>query len=129
MHVKLLMNWLLYCILGKRYNVLRNRIDSWDYDLDQLLLGAILFTLITFLFPTVLVYYVLFAMVGFCLFWYLWNMTDTEFEARLIIILIHASLETLLAFMNHFPLFALMLRLKDPWRLPGNHLPINKFTR
>lgn len=24
-----------------------------------------------------------------------------------------------LAFMNHFPLFALVLRVKDPWRLPG----------
>lgn len=49
---------------GKRKNVLRNRIDSWDYDLDQLLLGTILFTLITFLFPTVLVYYALFALVS-----------------------------------------------------------------
>jgi hypothetical protein len=26
----------------------------------------------------------------------------------------------LLAFMNHFPLFALVLRVKDPWRLPGS---------
>lgn len=48
---------------GKRRNVLRNRTDSWDYDLDQLLLGTILFTLLAFLFPTVLVYYALFAMV------------------------------------------------------------------
>ncbi|KAF9520560.1 hypothetical protein BS47DRAFT_1387177 [Hydnum rufescens UP504] len=40
--------------VGKRRNVLRNRIDSWDYDLDQLLLGTILFTLLAFLFPTVL---------------------------------------------------------------------------
>lgn len=48
---------------GKRYNVLRNRIDSWDYDIDQLLFGTILFTLVAFLFPTVLVYYVLFASV------------------------------------------------------------------
>jgi phosphatidylinositol glycan class Q protein len=30
-----------------------------------------------------------------------------------------AGLETILAFINHFPLFALMLRVKDPWRLPG----------
>jgi phosphatidylinositol glycan class Q protein len=48
---------------GKRYNVLRNRTDSWDYDLDQLLFGTILFTLLAFLFPTVLVYYALFAVV------------------------------------------------------------------
>jgi phosphatidylinositol glycan class Q protein len=50
--------------IGKRWNVLRNRTDSWDYDLDQLILGTILFTLLTFLFPTVLVYYSLFAFVG-----------------------------------------------------------------
>jgi hypothetical protein len=49
---------------GKRYNVLRDRIDSWDYDIDQLLFGTMLFTLVAFLFPTVLAYYVLFAMVS-----------------------------------------------------------------
>ncbi|KAL0068313.1 pig-Q [Marasmius tenuissimus] len=86
---------------GKRYNVLRNRTDSWEYDVDQLLFGTILFTLLAFLFPTVLVYYLLFALM------------------RLGTILIQASLETQLAFMNHFPLFALMLRVKDPSRLPG----------
>ncbi|KAJ7652257.1 N-acetylglucosaminyl transferase component-domain-containing protein, partial [Mycena rosella] len=58
------------------------------YVLAQLLFGTILFTLLTFLFPTVLAYYALFAL-------------------------------TQLAFMNHFPLFALMLRAKDPRRLPG----------
>ncbi|KZT19039.1 Gpi1-domain-containing protein [Neolentinus lepideus HHB14362 ss-1] len=86
---------------GKRFNVLRNRIDSWDYDIDQLLLGTILFTLVAFLFPTVLTYYSLFAVLQFC------------------VILLRASLETFLVFMNHFPLFALMLRVKDPWRLSG----------
>lgn len=41
-------------------------------------------------------------------------------QMRLGTILLHACMETQLAFMNHFPLFALMLRAKDPWRLPGN---------
>ncbi|KAJ3746295.1 N-acetylglucosaminyl transferase component-domain-containing protein [Lentinula detonsa] len=86
---------------GKRFNVLRNRTDSWEYDIDQLLFGTILFTLLAFLFPTVLAYYALFALL------------------RLATILIQASLEIQLAFMNHFPLFALVLKLKDPWRLPG----------
>jgi hypothetical protein len=49
--------------LGKRFNVLRNRIDNWDYETDQLLFGTILFTLLAFLFPTVLAYYALFAIV------------------------------------------------------------------
>jgi len=86
---------------GKRYNVLRDRIDNWDYDTDQLLFGTMLFTLVAFLFPTVLAYYILFAMLRLC------------------ILLLQAGMDTLLAFMNHFPLFALMQKAKDPWRIPG----------
>ncbi|CAI2181191.1 10048_t:CDS:10, partial [Funneliformis geosporum] len=86
---------------GKKWNTLRNRIDSCDYDLDQLLLGTILFTLLTFLFPTVVVYYATFA------------------ASRVAVIFLQAVMETLLAFLNHFPLFAIMLRFKDPDRLPG----------
>ena len=101
-------NWQLTIIIslfhlfrGKKRNVLRNRIDSSDYDLDQLLLGTILFTLLVFLLPTVVVFYLTFA------------------SARMVIISSKAVLDTLLAFLNHFPLFALMLRLKDSKRLPG----------
>ncbi|KAI1435839.1 N-acetylglucosaminyl transferase component [Xylaria sp. CBS 124048] len=86
---------------GKKYNVLRNRIDSFAYDLDQLLVGTILFTLLFFLLPTVIVFYLNFAL------------------ARMIIILLKAVFDTLLSCLNHFPLFALMLRAKDPRRLPG----------
>lgn len=86
---------------GKKHNVLRKRIDSCDYDLDQLLLGTILFTLLFFLLPTVIVFYLTFA------------------TARMAIICLKAGLDTLLACLNHFPLFALMLRLKDSQRLPG----------
>ncbi|KAG0170356.1 phosphatidylinositol N-acetylglucosaminyltransferase subunit gpi1 [Apophysomyces sp. BC1015] len=86
---------------GKKRNILRNRIDSCDYDLDQLLLGTCLFTLLTFLFPTVIVYYLTFAL------------------GRVGVIFLQAIMETLLAFFNHFPLFAIMLRFKDPDRLPG----------
>lgn len=86
---------------GKKHNVLRKRIDSCDYDLDQLLLGTILFTLLFFLLPTVVVFYLTFA----C--------------SRMAIISLKACLDTLLACLNHFPLFALMLRIKDSQRLPG----------
>ena len=86
---------------GKKHNVLRKRIDSCDYDLDQLLLGTLLFTLLFFLLPTVIVFYLTFA----C--------------ARMAIITLKAALDTLLACLNHFPLFALMLRIKDSQRLPG----------
>lgn len=101
-------NWQLTIIVslfhlfrGKKRNVLRNRIDSCDYDLDQLLLGTILFTVLFFLLPTVIVFYLTFA------------------SARMLIISMKAGFDTCLAFLNHFPLFALMLRVKDSRRLPG----------
>lgn len=94
---------LFHLFRGKKHNVLRNRIDSCDYDLDQLLVGTILFTLLFFLLPTVVVFYLNFAI------------------ARMIIISMKAGFDTLLSCLNHFPLFALMLRLKDPRRLPGKH--------
>jgi hypothetical protein len=59
-----------FSIIGKRYNVLRRRTDSWEYDTDQLLFGTILFTLLAFLFPTVLAYYALFALVSFALLFF-----------------------------------------------------------
>ena len=76
-------NWQLSIIVslfhlfrGKKRNVLRNRIDNCDYDLDQLLLGTILFTLLFFLLPTVVVFYLTFA------------------SARMAIISLKASLDT-----------------------------------
>jgi phosphatidylinositol glycan class Q protein len=92
---------LFHLFRGKKRNILRNRIDSCDYDLDQLLLGTILFTLQFFLLPTVFVFYLTFA------------------SARIAVIGVKAALEMGLACLNHFPLFAVMLRLKDPGRLPG----------
>lgn len=92
---------LFHLFRGKKHNVLRNRIDSCDYDLDQLLVGTILFTLLFFLLPTVVVFYLNFAI------------------ARMAIILLKAVFDTMLSCLNHFPLFALMLRVKDPGRLPG----------
>eukprot|EP00977_Amphora_coffeiformis_P020523 scaffold8332_cov172-Amphora_coffeaeformis.AAC.5 len=46
---------------GKKRNVLRNRTDSMQYDSIQLLLGSILFAVTLFLFTTILVYHVFFA--------------------------------------------------------------------
>ncbi len=92
---------LFHLFRGKKHNVLRNRIDSCDYDLDQLLVGTILFTVLFFLLPTVVVFYLNFAI------------------ARMVIITLKAVFDTLLSCLNHFPLFALMLRVKDPRRLPG----------
>lgn len=54
--------------IGKRWNVLRQRTDSYAYDVDQLFLGTLLFTVSIFLLPTVAIYALLFALVrhGLC---------------------------------------------------------------
>ena len=54
---------LFHLFRGKKYNVLRQRMDSSEYEMDQVLLGTILFAILFFLFPTVSVYYILFALV------------------------------------------------------------------
>jgi phosphatidylinositol glycan class Q protein len=97
---------LFHLFRGKKRNILRNRIDSCDYDLDQLLLGTILFTLQFFLLPTVFVFYLTFA------------------STRVAVIALKAGLEIGLACLNHFPLFAVMLRIKDSRRLPGKLLKV-----
>ena len=98
--------------------------------MDQLLLGTIVFTLIAFLFPTVAAYYLFFAVVrlphhSFSAFA---ASHDVVWQIRLNVILVHASLETVLAFMNHFPLFAIMLRVKNPSRLPGMSNDCRRFS-
>jgi len=86
---------------GRKYNVLRKRNEPATYQLDQLILGTILFTLAIFLFPTILAFYIL---------------TSTT---RVLIVWVHGIIGTGLSLLNHFPLFVVMLRLKDPARLPS----------
>ena len=119
---KLYFSW-LNCLIslfrlfrGKRQNVLRHRVDGCDYgsvslilmipfffkffvDLDQLLMGAVLFTLLTFLFPTVGVFYICILMV------YLVSLGMT------------LLLEIILQFIYDFPFYHLMLRLFMPVKL------------
>lgn len=49
---------------GKKWNILRKRVDSSDLGIDQLLLNSVFFTTLLFLFPTILAYFVFFGMVG-----------------------------------------------------------------
>lgn len=92
---------LFHLFRGKKRNILRNRVDSCSYQLDQLMMGTIFFIALIFLLPTVLIFYLTFA------------------ACRLTIVVVNAALESCLAFLNHFPLFAIMLYVKDFKRLPG----------
>ncbi|KAI0262946.1 N-acetylglucosaminyl transferase component-domain-containing protein [Gloeopeniophorella convolvens] len=48
---------------GKRFNVLHRHTDSWHYEIDQLILGTLLFTLFAFCLPTLLTYAALFVLM------------------------------------------------------------------
>lgn len=84
---------------GKKWNVLRQRVDSCFYDLDQLFIGTLLFTIQLFLLPTMALYYLVFTLL------------------RLVVVLFQAMLHLSIEFINTFPLFAIGLRIFRPYRL------------
>lgn len=86
---------------GLKKNNLRNRIDSCDYTVPQMILGSLFFTLLIFLFPTVAVYYFTFTFL------------------RIIITIIESFLVFLLIFFNSFPFYLFLLRFFDPQKLPS----------
>ena len=54
--------------MGKKWDVLRLRVDSCHYDTSQLLMGTLLFTILLFLVPTVATYYSAFLLVCLLVF-------------------------------------------------------------
>lgn len=86
---------------GLKQNDLRNRIDSCDYTVPQMILGSLFFTLLIFLYPTVAVYYFTFTVL------------------RIFITIIESFLALLLVFFNTFPFYLFLLRFFDPQKLPS----------
>ncbi|KAF4686737.1 hypothetical protein FOZ60_004928 [Perkinsus olseni] len=86
---------------GKKYNILRERVDAHPFDLEQLLLGAVFLALFVFLLPTVFVFYVCFML--------LW----------LAVLLFQLVLWTIIMFFNQFPLYPLVLSVIDTYSLPS----------
>ncbi|XP_077475805.1 phosphatidylinositol N-acetylglucosaminyltransferase subunit Q isoform X2 [Stigmatopora argus] len=84
---------------GKKWNVLRQRVDSCSYDLDQLFIGTLLFTILLFLLPTTALYYLVFTLL------------------RLVIVLFQGVIHLSVDFINSFPLYAMGLRVCRPYRL------------
>ena len=52
-----------FYVSGKKWNILRHRVDSVSYDTDQLVFGTIVFTILLFLLPTVMLYYIVFMII------------------------------------------------------------------
>lgn len=100
---------LLQLFCGKKYNVLRHRIDNLDnylplggaYEVDQLLLGTLIFVVLVLLLPTVFAFYLMF------------------FLARLACLGLVYVAECTLVVVNCTPLFVVLLKLKNLRRLQG----------
>lgn len=106
LQLKLLIS-LFYLFCGKKYNVLRNRIDNESYSLEVLLIGVLIFMILIFLSPTIIAFYAIYTCLQYI---------STIFEISLMIVLMC---------LNHFPLFIIMLKLKDGARIPrGVHMNI-----
>ncbi|XP_040315477.1 phosphatidylinositol N-acetylglucosaminyltransferase subunit Q isoform X2 [Herpailurus yagouaroundi] len=84
---------------GKKWNVLRQRVDSCSYDLDQLFIGTLLFTILLFLLPTTALYYLVFTLL------------------RLLVVAVQGLIHVLVDLINSLPLYSLGLRLCRPYRL------------
>ncbi|XP_039205873.1 phosphatidylinositol N-acetylglucosaminyltransferase subunit Q isoform X2 [Crotalus tigris] len=84
---------------GKKWNVLRQRVDSCSYDLDQLFIGTLLFTILLFLLPTTALYYLVFTLL------------------RLLVVLVQGVIHLLIDLINSLPLYAIFLRLCRGYRL------------
>ncbi|XP_006739144.1 phosphatidylinositol N-acetylglucosaminyltransferase subunit Q isoform X1 [Leptonychotes weddellii] len=84
---------------GKKWNVLRQRVDSCSYDLDQLFIGTLLFTILVFLLPTTALYYLVFTLL------------------RLLVVAVQGLMHLLVDLINSLPLYSLGLRLCRPYRL------------
>ncbi|XP_068102828.1 phosphatidylinositol N-acetylglucosaminyltransferase subunit Q [Hyperolius riggenbachi] len=84
---------------GKKWNVLRQRVDSCSYDLDQLFLGTLLFTILLFLLPTTALYYLVFTLL------------------RLLVVMVQGVIQMTINLLSSLPFYALLLRLCRSYRL------------
>lgn len=105
--VKILMS-LFQLFRGKKYNVLRNRIDNLNiysardsFDNVQFLMGTLIFMVLIFLLPTVFAFYFMF------------------FSLKLISLLSLIVLRAIQLLFNFTPLFVILLKLKNSNRLQG----------
>lgn len=84
---------------GKKWNVLRQRVDSCSYDLDQLFIGTLLFTILLFLLPTTALYYLVFTLL------------------RLQVVFVQGLIHLLVDLINSLPFYSILLRLCRSYRL------------
>ena len=86
---------------GQKWNTLRSRADTCEFELDQLLLGTLLFAIHFFLFPNIFGFYIFFVVI--------WAQ----------VVLLQLSVAILLILVNNFPIYPILLLLTEPGRVCG----------
>lgn len=90
---------------GKKYNTLRDRVDNLDlinnFEIDQLLVGTLLFIILIYLLPTIFAFYLMFSTI------------------RIGSLLSRKIIESCVTFINFIPLFVILLKFKNSNRLQG----------
>ena len=89
---------------GKKWNVLRERVDSITYEADQLILGTIIFTILLFLLPTTSMYYMVFT------------------ATRSVVLLIQTFTQCLVKLISNFPIYDVIMRFQDSSYKSGNNI-------
>ena len=82
-------SWRLF--RGKKWNSLKQRVDSYSYGNDQLCIGTMAFTICIFLFPTIIFYYIVFLAL------------------RLLTLFFQKSLQLLIGYLLVFPAYSFYL--------------------
>ncbi|OQR88469.1 phosphatidylinositol N-acetylglucosaminyltransferase subunit Q, partial [Thraustotheca clavata] len=92
--------WKLF--LGKKKNVLRNRVDSCEYDVNQLLIGTLLFTILFFVVATNSVFY-----LYFCL-------------ARFVVLCLQTCVWCPIVLVHVIPIYSIALWIEDAHHYPSD---------
>ena len=87
---------------GRKWNPLRQRVDTGHFTWDQLCVGMFIFCSLLLLLPTILVYYIVFL------------------SLRLVVLVAHGSLKRLVWLINILPGYSLMLWLLNSPSLAGD---------
>ncbi len=90
---------LIHLFQGKKYNILKHRVDKHEFDIEQLILGTVFLAIVLFLTPTVFVFYSSFV--------FLW----------LAVLLLQFALRAGISFFSFFPIYLWIHADSIPFRL------------
>ena len=90
---------LIHLFQGKKYNILKHRVDKHEFDIEQLILGTVFLAIVLFLTPTVFVFYSSFV--------FLW----------LAVLLLQFALRAGISFFSFFPIYLWVHADSIPFRL------------